>query len=194
MIIAPAARVSIVTPNNGQMASHFQRVIQALCDHANGAFAGAVSGPAFTLQGIPRSASLIRINFDLVPATDNVSLYLYARTGLGDVVADYSWSRVYNNAATTAASVTDTSDPQIILAAAVQSDANIGGVHGELTISNIQSSRYKRVGGWATHYDGSRERHNGIAATISTVSPITGLSLAFDSGNIASGYARVDTP
>lgn len=194
MIQTPSARVAIVAPDSGVMASHFQRAIQALCGEANGLFAGAVSGSAFTIQGISNGSSLIRITFDLVPATDNVSLYLFARTGLGTTVADYSWSRVYNDAATTAASVTDTSDTQIILAAAVQSDADIGGVHGEITISNIQSSRYKRAGGWVTHYDGSRERSNAIAATISTRSPLTGLSLSFSSGDIASGHARVEAP
>lgn len=194
MIVSPAARNPIVAPLTGVMSSPFQRVMQSLCDDANGLFAGSVSGAAATLDGIASGRSLIRIEFDLVPATDNVSLYLLARTGNGVEVTAYSWAWVYNNGAGTAAADADTSDPQIILAAAVQSDASTGGIHGSLTISNIQSDRYKRVGGWVTHYDGTRERAALIAGRIDTALPITGVSLRFSSGDIASGYARVEAP
>lgn len=194
IITAPAARVPIVAPQTGVMAAHFQRAIQALCDNANGLYAGSASGASFVLDSIPAGRSLIRIVFDLVPASDGVNLYLLARTGSGTDVTAYSWAWPYNNAAATAAADADTSDTQIIAAAAVQSDASTGGVSGEITIANIQSSRYKRAGGWCAHFDGSRERFTGLAARIDTASPITGVKLMFSSGDIASGYVRVDAP
>lgn len=193
-IQSPNAAVAIVAPVDGRMRSHFQRVMQALCEDANGLFAGTVSGPAATLDGISSGRSLIRIEFDLVPASDNVSLYLLARTGTGTEVVAYSWSRPYNDAAATMASVTDTSDPQIILAAAVRNTADAGGISGRLTIHNIQSSRFKRVSGHCVGYDGARERFSAIAGRIDTALPITGVSLRFSAGDIASGYARVEAP
>jgi hypothetical protein len=194
IVTSPAARVAIVTPQSGVMASHFQRVMQALCEDANGLFAGSASGASFVLDGIQSGRSLIRIAFDLVPASDGVNLWLLARTGSGTDVTAYSWAWPYNNAAATAAADADTSDTQIVAAALVQSDSNTGGVHGEVTISNIQSSRYKRAGGWCTHFDGSRERFTGVAGRIDTALPITGIKLMFSSGDIASGYVRVEAP
>lgn len=196
MIHPPAARVAIVRPDNGQMTSTFQRVMQALCDDANVNVRAEIvpAGPEYAVDRITADRSLIRISFDLVPETDGVALHLYGRTGNGVDVTTYSWAWPYNNAAATAAADTDTSDPQIILAKSVQSDANSGGVHGEITISNIQSGRYKRVGGWVTHYDGSRERAALIAGRIDTTDPLTGFRLAFSADDIASGYAMVDAP
>lgn len=200
-LAAPAARAPIVAitkdgMTSGLMTSPFQRVMQALCDDANRVVAeGAVeAGSAFTVDRIASGRSLIRINFDLVPSNDAVDLYLLGRTGSGTDVTANSWAWPYNNAAATAAADTDTSDPQIILAKSVQSDASSGGVHGEITISNIQSDRYKRVGGWVTHFDGSRERHVGIAGRIDTALPLTGFKLVFSAGTVASGYARVEAP
>lgn len=193
-INTPAARVPIVQPTSGIMSSAFQRVMQALCVGDNLAADPLASGDLAVLDNIGADRSLIRINFDLVPATDAVDLYLYGRTGSGTDVTAYSWAWPYNNAAATAAADADTSDPQLIIAKSVQSDASVGGVHGEITISNIQSARYKRVGGWVTHFDGSRERAALIAGRIDTALPITGFRLAFSSDGIASGYARVDAP
>ena len=186
-IVVPAAQYAIVAPSTGVMAAHFREFLAALVANPE-----AVSGPSFIRDGIKRDVSMIRVTFDLVPATDNVSLHLIARTGAGVDVTAYSWSRTYNDAATTVASVTDTSDPQIILAAAVQSDASVGGISGEVLIHNIQSARYKRVTGAVAHYDGSRERVGGIAGRIDTAEPITGIKLLFSSGDIASGLVKVD--
>lgn len=191
IITPPAARVPIVAPPTGMMASHFQRVVQALCDGQNGLFAGAVSGSALTLDSIPASATFLRINFDLTFSSDGAALYLTGRTGSGTDVTSNSWSKPYNNDAATFISVSDTSDPQVIIAQSVQSDADVGGVHGEIVISNIQGTGYKRVGGWVTHYDGTRERANLIAGRIDTAAALTGVKLAPSAGTV-SGVARVE--
>lgn len=187
--IVPAASVPVVD-RNGLMRPHFSAFLDGLATVRN---ADSV-GSTFTIDRIPAGRSLIKVNFDLVPVTDAVSLYLYARTGTGDDVTAYSWAWPYNNGAATAAASANTGDSKIILADVVQSDANTGGIHGEITISNIQSDRYKRVGGWCAHFDGSRERFTGVAGRIDTALAITGLRLAFSGGAIASGWARVDAP
>lgn len=194
IITSPSARVPIVTPATGIMAPTFQRVMQSLCDDANGLFSDSVSGATAVLDGISSGRSLIRIEFDLVPATDAVNLHLIARTGSGVDVTAYSWAWPYNNAAATAAADANTSDSKIILGASVQNDASTGGISGSLTIHNIQSDRYKRVTGQCAHFDGSRERATIIAGRIDTAEPITGVKMLFSSGNIASGYARVEAP
>lgn len=198
---APAARVPIVQMErdgrtSGVMARHFQRWVQRLTEVADRSlFAGEVdAGAAFIYDNIGADRSLIRITFDLVPANDGDALYLLARTGSGTDVTAYSWSRPYNDAATTMASVTDTSDTQIILAEAVQSDASTGGISGEVLIHNIQSDRYKRVTGQSASFDGSRERVSLIAGRIDTALAITGVKLAFSTGDIASGQAWVEAP
>jgi len=193
MIISPRANIAIVAPTTGVMAHHFQRVMQGLCDAANGLFAGTVSGALFEVGSIPAGASLLRINFDLTFTSDGASLYLVGRTGAAADVTANSWSKPYNDDAATFISLTDTSDAQVVLAQAVQADASTGGVHGEVVISNIRSAGYKRVGGWVTHFDGSRERANLIAGRIDTTSPLTGFSLAPSAGTI-SGYVRVEAP
>lgn len=187
--IVPAATVPVVDAG-GVMRPHFSAFLDGIATVRS---ADSV-GDTFVIDRIPSGRSLIKVNFDLVPASDNVSLYLFARTGTGDDATAYSWAWPYNNAAATAAADANTGDTKVIVAAAVQADANTGGVHGELTISNIQSTRYKRVGGWCAHFDGSRERFTGVAGRIDTELAITGLRLAFSSGAIASGWARVDAP
>jgi hypothetical protein len=199
---APAARVPIVQMERdgrttGLMARRFQRWVQRLTEVADRTlFAGAIEAGAdsFIYDNIGAGRSLIRVEFDLVPATDNVSLYLLARTGSGVDVTAYSWSLTYNDSGTTAAGVEDTSDTQIVLAGGVQSDASTGGISGAFTIFNIQSSRYKRATGLATNFDNARERVSALAGRIDTASAVTGFKLIFSSGAIASGYARVEAP
>jgi hypothetical protein len=187
-IVIPSAAHAIVAPTTGKMAQHFREFVASLVANPM-----AAEGASFINDRIPRDRSLIRITFDLVPSADNVPLHLLGRVNGADVTAN-SWSRLYNDSGTTAASLTDTSDAQIILAVAVQSDAQTGGVSGEVLIHNIQSSRYKRASGTVVHFDGARERVNDIACRIDTASPITGVKLAFDGADIASGFVRVDAP
>lgn len=199
---APAARVPIVAVErdgrtSGIMARHFQRWAQRVTEVADRTlFASAIEAGAdsFIYDNIGPARSLIRVEFDLVPETDGVALHLLARTGSGVDVTAYSWSRAYNDAATTMASVTDTSDAQIILAADVQNDANTGGISGSFTIFNIQSSRYKRMRGATEHFDGTRERVGAPGGRIDTALAITGIKLEFSSDGIASGYVRVEAP
>jgi len=194
VLVVPAATKPIVSQGDGRAQQHVSEFFAGLGEVANGRYYGAASGAEFTHDAINARSSLIRITFDLVPVSNAVDLHLIARTGNKESVTAYSWSRPYNDGAATFVGLTDTSDPQIILAAAVQNHATAGGIAGVVTIHNIQSARYKRVSGEAVGYDGSRERVNVIGGRIDTALPITGVQLRFSSGDIASGYVRVDAP
>lgn len=191
IVVTPAATAPIVE-SDGRMRLHFQRFIAAVGDLASVMLHdGAVTAESsFVIDGIPADRDFVRINFDLTFSSDGASLYLTGRAA-GVAVTPNSWAKPYNDGAATFISTGNVSDTQVVIAQAVQADASTGGVHGEITISAIQGAGYKRVGGWVTHFDGSRERANLIAGRIDTGSPLTGLSLAPSAGTI-SGIVRVE--
>lgn len=190
IVVTPAATAPIVE-SDGRMRMHFQRFIAALGDFAQATLHdGAVTAESsFVIDGIPADREFVRVNFDLT-FSSGASLYLTGRVA-GVAASPNSWSKPYNDGAATFISTGNVSDTQVVLAQSVQSSASSGGVHGEVIISNLQGAGYKRVGGWVTHFDGSRERANLIAGRIDTASPLTGLSLAPSAGTIT-GIVRVE--
>lgn len=138
----------------------------------------------------------LQVLFDLVPATTAVSLRLqtYDQAGALNVGAtDYRYNNASLASSGSAVNEVSTGAPSVplnIVANTLSNDAAAGGVRGCIDFTNIQALRHARATyqvGWSMDtvatldwsMTGSMRRLN--------ANRITGLRLAFNAGNIASG-------
>ena len=132
---------------------------------------------------------------DLMPATDNVVLWLRVSTDGGSTwrstAGDYRWAVGFSNGA--AGHTSSTSDTEMELNRAVGNATNEG-CSGQVLAYNLTgSSMNKRFVLDGMHVDqaGLWERSHGVGGFIFSNAAVNGLRVLFSSGNITSGTVEL---
>ena len=181
------------------------------CDGSNFKTIGRRSHGEFLIQSQTASASssldfttgLSDTNFkyfiirytDLMPATDNVALWLRVSTDGGSswrsTAGDYRWAVSFDNGAT--GNTSNASDTEMELNRAVGNATNEG-CSGQVLAYNLTgSSMNKRFVLDGMHVDqaGLWERSHGVGGFIFSNAAVNGLRVLFSSGNITSGTVEL---
>lgn len=150
------------------------------------------SAASYTKDSIPTWANRLRITVFAVPASDGVQFDAIFRKSSGTDITSYNTGFMAESAGSSSVGAAD-SQSTAAIAAAVQNDANTGGVLAIIQVEDIQGSRYKM--GTITVI--SFESGGGLAVLergfqIKDTGTITGVKLLFASGNIASSRIKVE--
>lgn len=145
--------------------------------------------------GIPSSVKAIRLLYDLIPATNNVTLRM--RLSQGGVIvtsSSYGYTNFFgaSNGGSSSSSATTTSMAVSGTVGIPNSGANIG-MGGEILLPHVQTASYPRVHGmgYAMDFSGSIHYITSVGMIFGIAGAVDGVQLLFSSGNIASGRVSI---
>lgn len=155
---------------------------------------GVLSSVAsYTKDFADNTYSFLRIEFDLLPATNAVNSLLLLRAGGSDLTTGL-YGTQYKGASNATDQITENlsaNNHQITGFNTETNSATDGGCGGAVEVAGLLSGRHKHVHSRAGYYNGSHMNLNWFYSKVATTSNITGVKFLYSSGNIAAGRVRV---